>query len=83
MGRVAPNPTEPNHAMSLWEGDAMDPELVMLLKRMPETEKQTSRILNGWDDVRSLIAGIALSLGLHKEQNAAAEPAPDGDAGND
>lgn len=83
MGRTAQSPAEPNHAMSLWDGDSMDPELVTLLKRMPETEKQTSRILNGWDDVRSLIAGIALSLGLHKKSDAAADPAPDGDAGND
>jgi hypothetical protein len=61
----------------------MDPELVTLLERMPETEKQTSRILNGWDDVRALIGGIARSLRLHKKQSDSPDAAPDADAGND
>lgn len=85
MSRLAPNPTEPNHAVSLWGGDSMDPELAQLLDRMPETEKQTSRILNGWDDVRALIGGIARSLRVHKKDRVSAEipPGADADDGND
>ncbi|MBX3315559.1 MAG: hypothetical protein KF902_01705 [Phycisphaeraceae bacterium] len=86
MGRIAPNTIEPSHTMSLWDGDSMDPELVTILERMPETERQTSRILNGWDDVRALIGGIARSLRLHKKQSDATgypAQAADGDDGND
>lgn len=86
MGQIAHNPTDPNHAVSLWDGDSMDPELATILKRMPETEKQTSRILNGWDDVRALIGGITRSLRLHKKPSDATDlraTAADGDDGND
>ncbi|MBX3367921.1 MAG: hypothetical protein KF912_11475 [Phycisphaeraceae bacterium] len=86
MGQFAQNPTDPNHAVSLWDGDSMDPELATILKRMPETEKQTSRILDGWDDMRALIGGIARSLRSSKKTSDATDLPPkaaDGDDGND
>jgi hypothetical protein len=71
--------------MELWDGESMDPELERLLERMPTTEKETSRILNGWDDVRALIGGIARSLRVHHRSAPppAIAPGADADDGND